>query len=43
VVAPVETLAGLATGLAQHPEQLFGIRRDASGRVYRLDRITAKN
>ena len=35
----VNTLAGLATGLARHPEQLFGIRRDAEGRVNRLDQV----
>ncbi|MEY9965876.1 hypothetical protein ABIA33_003926 [Streptacidiphilus sp. MAP12-16] len=35
----LSTLAGLATGLTQHPEQLFGIRRDAEGRVYRLDQV----
>ncbi|MEZ0092344.1 hypothetical protein [Streptacidiphilus sp. EB129] len=35
----VNTLAGLASALNRHPEQLFGIRRDAEGRVYRLDQV----
>ncbi len=35
----VSTLAALATGLTQHPEQLFGIDRDAAGRVSRLDQV----
>jgi hypothetical protein len=35
----VSTLAALATGLTQHPEQLFGIDRDAEGRVSRLDQV----
>jgi hypothetical protein len=33
------TLEELAVGLARHPDQLFGIRRDTSGRVIRLDEV----
>jgi hypothetical protein len=33
------TLEDLTVGLARHPDQLFGIRRDASGRVIRLDEV----
>lgn len=36
----VNTLAGLATALALHPDQLFGIGRDAEGRVQRIDEVT---
>ncbi|MFC1437518.1 hypothetical protein ABUW04_04545 [Streptacidiphilus sp. N1-10] len=35
----VNTLTGLAAGLVLHPEQLFGVGRDAQGRVDRLDQI----
>ena len=35
----VNSLAGLAAGLVLHPEQLFGIRRDAAGLVDRLDQV----
>ena len=35
----VNTLAALAAGLVLHPEQLFGIRRDAGGLVDRLDQV----
>jgi hypothetical protein len=35
----VSTLTALATGLTQHPDQLFGIIRDARGTVIRLDEV----
>ena len=35
----VNTLAGLAAGLVLHPGQLFGVGRDADGRVSRLDQV----
>jgi hypothetical protein len=33
------SLAALATGLTQHPQQLFDIGRDAEGQVTRLDQV----
>jgi hypothetical protein len=36
------TLEELVVKLAGHPDQLFGIRRDASGRVIRLDEVYAR-
>lgn len=35
----LSTLDALAVGLTDHPDQLFGIRKDASGRVIRLDEV----
>lgn len=35
----LSTLQELATGLSSHPDQVFTVRRDTSGRVTRLDEV----
>jgi hypothetical protein len=37
--ASSSTLQKLAAGLTRHPDQLFGVRRDSTGRMVRLDQV----